>query len=94
MVGHSREAGHAPSGDDRDGRSLVAALSYGFIVFVVIMNLLIVLVFGNCLILETIHANSSQTPPPNVFQWSKARACGCKQFADYINILTSGKNKL
>lgn len=54
-----------------------------FIVFVVLLNLFIVMVFGNCLFWETVNANSV-TPPPNEFQWSKARVCGCRQMADYF----------
>jgi hypothetical protein len=58
-------------------------VTQSFIVLVVLLNLFIVMVFGNCLFWETIKANSA-TPPPNTFQWSKARACGCKQMADYF----------
>jgi hypothetical protein len=54
-----------------------------FIVFVVMLNLFIVFVFGNCLLWETVNANSA-TPPPNTFQWSKARVCGCRKMADYF----------
>jgi len=54
-----------------------------FIVLVFIVNVFITIVFGQCLFWETIKANSAE-PPPNRFQWSKARNCGCKQLADYF----------
>ena len=55
-----------------------------FIVVVFLINLFIVMVFGQCLFWETVKANSAITPSPNVFQWAKARQCGCRQFADYM----------
>ena len=54
-----------------------------FILIIFLVNVFITIVFGQCLFFETMKANSAE-PPPNVFQWSKARDCGCKQLADYF----------
>ena len=53
-----------------------------FVCFIFLMGLFVFIVFGQCLFWETVKANGAN-PPPNVFQWSKARVCGCEQMAEY-----------
>ena len=63
--------------------SSVTERATGFFVCVVFLTgLFVFIVFAQCLFWETVKANGAN-PPPNVFQWSKARVCGCEQMADY-----------
>jgi len=48
-----------------------------------LISTFLILVFGNCLFLETLKANGAK-PPPNVFQWQPAKACTCDVLASYV----------
>ena len=66
--------------------ALVDSLPHFLAMTLVLVAVFAFVLFGGCVVVETMGANSYTDSPPNVFQWDDGRDCACQVLEYYGSV--------